>query len=318
MEVESGGAMDGGYGGTRGANASDGWATPDGGVRLTVEHGYADHEIHARSWSVVDGEGGVLATARGGYLEDCRLTAGRVTGDRVLFRVEAEGTARDVVGGSISGPMVLQTTPPDAGHAPGPSFRASFWDQRLDVNDWSGPWVATVPWPGDPPVLLRDDVMFLKGKGSTLAAWAPDAGLTVFPQATPGDAVSSFGTDGVDLVWIEGSIASALFTSPYTTTASGLQPRRVTSVADVPKSTPLVVGCGYAAFEISGGIRIVRLSDGGSFTLSDARGWSNPVALTCSELFAHHREAAVNRVLLPLGNLVRQRLDALGPAAPAE
>lgn len=85
----------------------------------------------------------------------------------------------------------------------------------------------------------------------------------------------------------------------------------------------VVVGCGYAAMRstppgaIHEGLRIVRLSDGTSWPIAHmtddvgALYVRDPVALTCDELivtgFARSRP-----------ELVRLRLDMLGPGVPAD
>jgi hypothetical protein len=70
------------------------------------------------------------------------------------------------------------------------------------------------------------------------------------------------------------------------------------------------VTCGYAARSNGLHIRVVRLSDGQSWTLSNATtdpwGWSEPLAVTCTELFATVHIPGATR-------LARIRLDALGP-----
>src|SRR5690606_27339005 len=113
----------------------------------------------------------------------------------------------------------------------------------------------------------------------------------------------SVGTDGVDLVWMEGSgrvlgehhyPTRDIVTAPFTTDPAALQPRRLRSQI-APQfgdwSQAYEVACGRAARKgaSSGrGVQIVRLSDG--------RGWELPetpfvwrpstiVGMTCDEIF---------------------------------
>lgn len=87
-------------------------------------------------------------------------------------------------------------------------------------------------------------------------------------------------------------------------TSSGRRTRKALFIATFQ------VGCGYAARSNGEHIRVVRLSDGQSWLLSNALtdpwGWSEPLALTCTELFATVRNSGVTR-------LARVRLDSLGP-----
>ena len=132
-------------------------------------------------------------------------------------------------------------------------------------------------------------------------------------------------TDGTSLVWDEASGRSdpnqpfpvvSVMTAPYTTDPTQLQKRRLRSETPLTFSmAEPVVGCGYAAhwIETTGpayGIRVIRLSDGWSWTLlapaSAPVGWQGPLGITCQEIFA--------RVLLkPQLTVVRVRLDSLGP-----
>jgi hypothetical protein len=139
---------------------------------------------------------------------------------------------------------------------------------------------------------------------------------------------SDLGSDGLDMVWLEGTGRSSsqqpystveIFTAKYTTAAASLQKRRVRSeaVGDIGLS-PFVVGCGFAAHTFlvpagEQGVRIVRLSDGRSWKLIAApeRQWHRPIALSCAELY-------VNTFTRDGFNLARIRLDSLGPGEPAD
>jgi hypothetical protein len=128
------------------------------------------------------------------------------------------------------------------------------------------------------------------------------------------------GTDGKDLVWIEvagrttdtGPFDSyTIMTAPFTTEPAAVVPRRLrTEQGPELDVENFQVGCGYAARSIGEHIRVVRLSDGQSWLLSDALtdpgGWSELLAVTCTELFATVLSSGVTR-------LARVRLDSLGP-----
>ncbi|MDB5212183.1 MAG: hypothetical protein JWO86_110 [Myxococcaceae bacterium] len=128
------------------------------------------------------------------------------------------------------------------------------------------------------------------------------------------------GTDGKDLVWIEavgrttdtGPFDSyTIMTAPFTTEPGVVVPRRLRTEQGPDFDVVFFqVGCGYAARSNGEHIRVVRLSDGLSWVLSNALtdpwGWTAPLAITCTELFATVRISGVTR-------LARVRLDSLGP-----
>ena len=110
-------------------------------------------------------------------------------------------------------------------------------------------------------------------------------------------------------------------TSPFTTDAAALQPRRLRSeVGNGFATSRPQVGCGYAAREIYDGIRIVRLSDGVSWMLPSQQGstwlWNEPLAVTCTELFA--MVAADGDAGWQDVGIARVRLDSLGPGTPPD
>lgn len=163
-----------------------------------------------------------------------------------------------------------------------------------------------------------------------------DSGLSDFLSygADTSQAAASLGTDGRDLVWTHGSgrdggsgayPVDSIMTSPYATTASALNPRRLRSEGPCigGSSDQYVVGCGYAvhptcAFAPADGLLIVRLADGQSWPLVSNNGpWAYvyPIAMTCSELFAVVSERVGNQ---DIGNIVRVRLDSLGSGLPPD
>jgi hypothetical protein len=133
------------------------------------------------------------------------------------------------------------------------------------------------------------------------------------------------GTDGDDLVWIEAAGRTTetgpfdsytIMTAPFTTDPAQVVSRRLrTEEGPDFDVVYFQVGCGYAARSNGAHIRVVRLSDGQSWVLSnglsDPFGWSAPLALTCTELFATVQVSGVTR-------LARVRLDSLGSGIPAD
>ena len=140
----------------------------------------------------------------------------------------------------------------------------------------------------------------------------------------PDEGATDLGADGVDLVWMQGTghtkdpIAydtAELMTSPFATDPASLHPRRLRS--ESPRAmgvTFMKVGCGYAARSNDAYLRIVRISDGGSWVLPQNPGWQwlNALAVTCDEVFVSVSLGA------DINNVARIRFDALGPPVPAD
>ena len=155
-----------------------------------------------------------------------------------------------------------------------------------------------------------------------------DGGVTDFiafgNSATEGS--GDLGTDGTDMVWLYGSGAQpsaglyptvSIMTAPYTTNPAVITPRRLRSeIANGFGVSPFLVGCGYAVRNTEQGERIVRISDGVSWMLpqSSSWNWQSVVAITCDEIFANALAKGANAHV----NLVRVRLDSLGPGTAAD
>lgn len=155
-----------------------------------------------------------------------------------------------------------------------------------------------------------------------MKVYTPSAGVRDFLSAgmVTTHGYDDLGTDGKDLVWLDAQGRSTdtgpydtltIATAPFTTEPSQVVPRRLrTEQGPGFGASHFEVGCGYAARSNGEHIRVVRLSDGQSWILSNALtdpwGWSEPLALTCTELFATVRVSGVTR-------LARLRLDSLGP-----
>ena len=140
------------------------------------------------------------------------------------------------------------------------------------------------------------------------------------------------GSDGTDLVWIQGEDlgpndtvfpSRSIMTSPFSTDPAKIQPRRLRAWEPDYVGTPVVapvVGCGLAGFSyVFGsndpspeGVLVVRLADGVSWLLRrpSQLGWTVPIAITCDEVFSMSRGAN------GLDTIRRVRLDSLGPGDP--
>ena len=168
--------------------------------------------------------------------------------------------------------------------------------------------------------------------------WTPDGGVNdiVAFGNDKSQGAGPLNSDGIDMVWSYGAGRDGstgpyptvfIMTSPFATRASDLQARRLRSEGPCigTKTEEFVVGCGYAAHPTcaslpSTGILIVRLSDGRSWPLvsnptSTSWAYVAPLAITCDELFATVAERVSNA---SVANIVRVRLDSLGPGLPPD
>jgi hypothetical protein len=151
-----------------------------------------------------------------------------------------------------------------------------------------------------------------------------------------GKGATSVGTDGTDLVWLQGDGRATqndpfqtvdIMTAPFTTDPKALVPRRLRS--EYPESffvAGTIVGCGYEAHSLvdnklgRNGVRITRLSDGQSWPLwyTGLSVWqiNEPRAITCAEIFLHayRRDGGT----YPENTMVRIALASLGPGVPAD
>ena len=218
--------------------------------------------------------------------------------------------------------------------------------RQFDVYRWDGTHVAKVAY--DP-----DAYAYEQWVGPTLLfalhsypwyrvkRWTEQDGVRDLVGSGEGyyRGATSPGSDGKDLVWLEGDglVDTMRFpnrwiaTSKYSTDPAEILPRRLGRWSSQYLSTagsPPAVGCGLAAFVDSatvGGsleenavvLLIVRLSDGNSWTLPSASlsapldAWGTPLAITCEEVFAAYIGAG------PRYQTIRRvRLDSLGPGEP--
>jgi hypothetical protein len=175
--------------------------------------------------------------------------------------------------------------------------------------------VDTLPLAGNSPLVEGSGVVFEVGDTRTRALLAYHAGsvraLARWPLAE-GRGAGNAGSDGHDLVWTEGDGALGdgryartwVVSSPHTTDASALRPRRVSEDRNpLIGAAPFVVGCGHAAHWAPDGTFVVRLRDGAISALPRAERlrWGRPLALTCRELFSTYyrgSEAGIARIAL--------------------
>ncbi|MCC6527285.1 MAG: hypothetical protein IT373_31845 [Polyangiaceae bacterium] len=179
-------------------------------------------------------------------------------------------------------------------------------------------------------ILVYRDTVFWESSSSLrsgINVWRLDTGAMPFVRYL-GDftrGAQNFGTDGVDMVWSYGEGKApndmyypvrAVMTAPFTTDPSALAPRRLRSHPGANLSTTAwQVGCGYATRVATGPntVYVVRISDGWAWEIPQLAGLSlfAGVGLTCDEVFAY---GSVNNVQ----NVVRIRLDSLGPGMPPD
>ena len=210
------------------------------------------------------------------------------------------------------------------------------------VAKYAPPFVLTVhPWdmsdevvvtstatdPQNPKVnqtVMHGDALFFQTSSlatSGLNVWDPVNGTRPFIRwlNDPTRAAANLGTDGVDLVWSEGSDQDpntqvyqtrSVMTSPYTIDPASLAPRRLRSQPDdIQAIYHWEVSCGYGVFDGgSNNVMLVRISDG--------RGWFIPT--TPSQRIYLHRGVTCNEVLAAgqvngTFTLFRIRIDSLGP-----
>ena len=150
--------------------------------------------------------------------------------------------------------------------------------------------------------------------------------------------IADLGTDGQQLVWVEGTERPqpngvypnvTAFVSPFTTEPAQIQKRALRS--DLSGygfgTSPFVVGCGYATRSaemksdggFASGTQLIRLSDGYAWRLPDGPnvdwGWRRALAVTCDEVFILLAEKPTPTAP-PRTNIARVRIDSLGPPTP--
>jgi hypothetical protein len=203
----------------------------------------------------------------------------------------------------------------------------------LNLYSWvSGSLIkALTLGPSDPAQVseywYQGDALFFSasnGNYSRIKIFTPAGGTRDFVSFgnVASNAAADFGTDGIDMAWIEASGAGAspgtwttltVMTAPFTTDPNAIVKRRLRSEdRGYFGDAQFTVGCGYAAHSVlsaaGNSVRVVRLSDGVSWNLFSKSPWhwTAPLALTCTELF-------INIVIGSQFDVARVRLSSLGP-----
>ncbi len=190
---------------------------------------------------------------------------------------------------------------------------------QLTLRSWDNPDASTFLGPTDegPPSAIfpqHDAIFWSSGYASPMKhkVWTADAGsrdfLSFGTDAARGAA--DLGTDGKDMVWVEGAgrpNASERFTTvtartaPFTSDPTLIVPRTLRSDLSAygVAGSDFVVGCGYAArnansFLLADGgtttaLQFIRLADGHDAHRVNPTGagwqWTQVLAITCDEVF---------------------------------
>ena len=177
-----------------------------------------------------------------------------------------------------------------------------------------------------------DDAIFWTSSSSLsqrIRVWTPTDGTRRLLSDGDGttNGFADLGTDGRDLVWLRGLgrtdpwgpyASLAIYTAPYTTNPSSVVPRRLRSEVGSTGARPFVVGCGYALRNTDNDIRLVRLSDGTSWSFPRGGNpgslqWSDGVGVTCNEVILVAYVPATKA-----DTVARLPIDSLGPGIPAD
>lgn len=201
----------------------------------------------------------------------------------------------------------------------GHSFRSYRWaDGAFDAE-----LVAADGYQNGDPRPFEEGFTWTSSDGfdTKVRMYIPSAGardLIKSGQLAVGD--GDLGTDGKDFVWVRASgrtnvgptfASLEIFTAPFTTDPASLVPRRLRSEEGIAFGIrEFTVGCGYAARSTGTHVRIVKIGTGESWKLPSVAGWSEPLFITCDEIFM--------RAYFGFGSVARVRLDSLGPAIPPD
>lgn len=303
--------------------APDTFASRDaiGRVLLHTARFQADGTIRL----VAEADGPVRIALREQRRDRCALGAARGDGDHYAFRVYDSGATGQLgsYGGAGIGGRLGQLVPTIFFESKDRVARSLFAGDPGFLELGGGGEMTLSPWDGSPPVALwsserggglLQNQQFFHGDALFWAADSPSTDRQMVWTAAGGVAelmsfgddrsrgAADLGTDGIDLVWLEGSGRTgdvypdiAVVTSPFTIDPARVERRVVrTGLSPYPFGTaPFAVGCGHAARTMADGDRlgtaIVRLADGALWHLPDGGGnswgWRSPLAITCDEIF---------------------------------
>lgn len=287
--------------------------------------------------------------------DDSRMHGGQVlwvvSGDNVHGNLETT-TIAGQLGGSIDllWPAVVARNDSDAaiGYEPGHDFLVQvgpYGKLRAPIGSGLGPpsliYDPAIDPDGLPPRHLVQEHGAVFWRFNTLIfdsvmAWTQATGtqpLLRWPNDLSRGAFD-FGTDGKDMVWVQGSGRTCChdvdpfpthdtMTAPFAADPAHLMPRRLRTDAESGPSGfgDYAVGCGMAAHTTgNGSLFVVRVADGRAWLqpvhpAGDGGGydwaWANVLAITCDEVFATVQAGHTSQ-------LARVRLDSLGPGVPAD
>lgn len=300
------------------------------------------------TYAVVAAVDGPVAVAIKENDPHCALSSGESDGDHYFWDVTHIGLSDPndhhpgAIGGSLDDllPRVIhQQADIESVRAVGEPGIVS----TEGLLSWSVGAPSMVSAHGDPHFSGKALLWWSGPPGGELGVWTAATGASVLRSATNdlSRGLSSFDSDGKDMVWVEASRPMAtpnngdifslaqMVTSPHATSSAGVHSRVLRSdLSGYGLAARMVVGCGYAARsafvndpdggEPRGGTLVVRIADGSAWLLPSAPAlpfaWLEVLAITCDEVFV-----AVNEQFGDGGyrwNVARVRLDSLGLPTP--
>jgi hypothetical protein len=189
-------------------------------------------------------------------------------------------------------------------------------------------------------IVVGDEIVYGAGNYSYTGFYGfhPEHGtraLVTFPNDLSRGA-GNVGTDGKDLVWTLGENRPAgeigypdlsIYTAPFTTDPSSLQPRRLRR--DMANDTgtfekQFAVGCGFAGRYIAASgldCQLVRLSDGVAWRFTGVQlkfRWNRVLGISCEHAYVQANYDGVGQGSPGQRTIVRVRLDELGEGLPAD
>lgn len=337
------------------------WQAPDTGAFGFTRSGYVDaaghvllgihRELMSKYYDLVaEADGPVRHAVSSPVGGPCYLTETSASAAHVAYLASRRTPNLDIqrwgaIGGPVADVARVLVSYPNQGTGGGRGYfagRDAFFEYGTGgptVYDWTAAIVEklAINAPGQfGRSMFQDASLFLSVRNLTygrVMIWTQPGGVQ--DLISYGNDVSHYatdvGTDGADLVWVEGTGRTEsgtpfdkydLMAAPYVTKQSDLQKRRVSSADEGGLGTaPTIVGCGFAARTAiapgKDGVRITRLSDGRTWRLLDdaMHHWQAPVVITCTEVFIGTTNAIGGRFV---PNLARVRLDSLGPGEPGD
>lgn len=263
----------------------------------------------------------------------CQVDRHRLYGERFTIALTEQGTLGGMLIGDVHSftPRVATRFTDVVAHDMYPASFAilslsnghSFRSYRWSDGAFDAELVAPDGYQNDDPRSFEGGFTWTSDNGvdTKVRLYTPTGGardLIRSGQLAVGD--GSLGTDTVDMVWLRAYGRSSvgpkfsnveIFAAPFTTDPSAVASRRLRSEEGTSVSVrEFTVGCGYAARSTGADIRIIRIATGESWKLPTLAGWSEPLVITCDEIFM--------RAYFGFGTVARVRLDSLGPPIPPD